>query len=74
MPNHAGTALCHPTEVRALTLKEYALIQEFPEDWEFCGTPSEQYAQVGNGFFARAEVHNHVAPLFLCVLEGWPEE
>lgn len=48
MPNHAGTSLCHPTEVRALTLKEYALIQEFPEDWEFCGTPSEQYAQVGN--------------------------
>jgi DNA (cytosine-5)-methyltransferase 1 len=48
MPNHAGTALCHPEEVRALTLREYALIQEFPEDWEFCGNPSEQYAQVGN--------------------------
>ena len=48
MPNHAGTALCHPTEERALTLKEYALIQEFPEDWEFRGTPAEQYAQVGN--------------------------
>ena len=48
MPNHASTSLCHPNEVRALTLKEYALIQEFPEDWEFCGTPSRQYAQVGN--------------------------
>jgi DNA (cytosine-5)-methyltransferase 1 len=48
MPNHASTSLCHPTEVRALTLKEYALIQEFPQNWEFCGTPSEQYAQVGN--------------------------
>jgi DNA (cytosine-5)-methyltransferase 1 len=48
MPNHAGTALCHPTEVRALTLKEYARIQEFPDDWEFRGTPAEQYAQVGN--------------------------
>jgi len=48
MPNHAGTALCHPAEVRALTLKEYALIQEFPEDWEFCGSPSERYAQAGN--------------------------
>ena len=47
MPNHAGTALCHPTLLRALTLKEYALIQEFPEGWEFCGTPAEQYAQVG---------------------------
>ena len=48
MPNHAGTALCHPTEVRALTLKEYARIQEFPEEWEFCGTPAQQYAQAGN--------------------------
>lgn len=48
MPNHAGTALCHPTDVRALTLKEYAMIQEFPADWEFCGSPSQQYAQVGN--------------------------
>ena len=48
MPNHAGTALCHPTEVRALTLKEYALIQEFPAEWEFCGAPMQQYAQAGN--------------------------
>jgi len=48
MPNHAGTSLCHPTETRALTLREYARVQEFPEGWEFCGTPAEQYAQVGN--------------------------
>jgi DNA (cytosine-5)-methyltransferase 1 len=48
MPNHASTSLCHPLEVRALTLREYARIQEFPDDWEFFGTPSEQYAQVGN--------------------------
>ena len=48
MPNHASTSLCHPTEVRALSLKEYALIQEYPEDWEFFGTPVQQYTQVGN--------------------------
>lgn len=48
MPNHAGTALCHPSEVRALTLRECARIQEFPDEWEFCGTAAEQYAQVGN--------------------------
>ena len=48
MPNHAGTALCHPSDVRALSLKEYALIQEFPDNWVFCGTPAQQYAQVGN--------------------------
>ncbi len=48
MPNHAGTALCHPTELRALTLHEYARIQEFPNDWQVCGTPAQQYAQIGN--------------------------
>ena len=48
MPNHAGTSLCHPTEVRALSLLEYALIQEFPRDWEFYGSTSEQYTQAGN--------------------------
>jgi DNA (cytosine-5)-methyltransferase 1 len=48
MPNHAGTALCHPAEVRALSLKEYAAIQEFPPEWTFRGTASQQYAQVGN--------------------------
>jgi DNA (cytosine-5)-methyltransferase 1 len=48
MPNHASTSLCHPTETRALTVREYARIQEFPDDWEFVGTTSEQYTQVGN--------------------------
>ena len=48
MPNHASTSLCHPTETRALSIKEYARIQEFPDDWEFSGTVSKQYAQVGN--------------------------
>jgi DNA (cytosine-5)-methyltransferase 1 len=48
MPNHASTSLCHPTEVRALSIREYARIQEFPDEWQFAGKLSEQYAQVGN--------------------------
>ena len=48
MPNHAGTALCHPSETRALSLKEYARIQEFPDEWQFCGKTADKYAQVGN--------------------------
>jgi DNA (cytosine-5)-methyltransferase 1 len=48
MPNHASTSLCHPTETRALSIREYARIQEFPDDWEFSGSVSEQYTQVGN--------------------------
>ena len=48
MPNHASTSLCHPTETRALTLREYARIQEFPDNWEVRGKTFEQYAQIGN--------------------------
>ncbi|MGO8501743.1 DNA cytosine methyltransferase [Rhizobium leguminosarum] len=48
MPNHSSTALTHPTEVRALTVRECAAVQEFPRSWELTGTPMEQYAQVGN--------------------------
>lgn len=48
MPNHASTSLCHPTETRALSLKEYARIQEFPDEWEFEGTTAQKYAQAGN--------------------------
>ncbi len=56
MPNHASTSLCHPTEVRALSLREYAAIQEFPKEWQFCGKPAEQYAQVGNAVPVRLGV------------------
>lgn len=48
MPNHASTSLCHPIETRALSIREYARIQEFPDDWQFSGTLSQQYAQIGN--------------------------
>lgn len=48
MPNHASTSLCHPTEVRALTLRECARVQEFPDYWIFAGSTQEQYTQVGN--------------------------
>ncbi len=48
MPNHASSSLCHPEQVRVLSLKECARIQEFPDDWEFVGSVAEQYEQVGN--------------------------
>ena len=40
--------MCHPREIRALTVGECAFIQGFPPGWSFCGSPSEQYKQVGN--------------------------
>lgn len=48
MPNHASTSLCHPTETRVLSVKEYARIQEFPDSWIFSGKTSEKYKQIGN--------------------------
>lgn len=48
MPNHASTSLCHPHETRALSVREYARIQEFPDAWQFSGKVSQKYTQIGN--------------------------
>lgn len=47
-PAQKQTERCHPMETRPLTVREYARIQTFPDDWEFCGTISSQYKQIGN--------------------------
>lgn len=47
-PSQKQTDRCHPDEVRPFTIREYARIQSFPDDWEFCGAMSEQYKQIGN--------------------------
>lgn len=47
-PSQKQTDRCHPDEVRPFTVREYARIQSFPDDWAFCGTVSEQYKQIGN--------------------------
>jgi DNA (cytosine-5)-methyltransferase 1 len=53
MPNHASTSMCHPDEVRVLSVGECARVQEFGDGWQFCGSALEQYAQVGNAVPAR---------------------
>ena len=40
--------MCHPTKDRSLSVKEYARIQQFPDDWKITGTVSNQYKQIGN--------------------------
>lgn len=47
-PAQKQTERCHPSETRPLTVREYARIQTFPDDWEFCGNLSAQYKQIGN--------------------------
>lgn len=47
-PMGRATNLCHPEKPRPLTYKECALIQGFPEDWQFVGKVSQKYKQIGN--------------------------
>lgn len=47
-PAQKATMLCHPTQDRPLSIKEYARIQQFPDDWIFKGTLSAKYRQIGN--------------------------
>lgn len=47
-PAQKQTERCHPEETRPLTVREYARIQTFPDDWLFQGSLSSQYKQIGN--------------------------
>ena len=47
-PAQKQTERCHPLETRPLTVREYARIQTFPDSWEFSGSESSQYKQIGN--------------------------
>ncbi len=47
-PAQKQTERCHPTETRPLTVREYARIQTFPDSWDFAGSLSSQYKQIGN--------------------------
>lgn len=47
-PAQKQTERCHPLETRPLTVREYARIQTFPDDWVFAGSLASQYKQIGN--------------------------
>lgn len=47
-PSQKQTERCHPDETRPFTVREYARIQSFPDDWIFCGGIGDQYKQIGN--------------------------
>jgi len=47
-PAQKQTERCHPEETRPFTVREYARIQTFPDDWTFAGSTTQQYKQIGN--------------------------
>ncbi len=47
-PAQKQTERCHPEETRPFTVREYARIQTFPDEWQFSGPMAQQYKQIGN--------------------------
>ena len=47
-PAQKQTERCHPSETRPLSVREYARIQSFPDDWTFSGSIGSKYKQIGN--------------------------
>src|SRR5690606_15165815 len=47
-PAQKQTERCHPDETRPFTVREYARIQTFPDNWVFAGSLAQQYKQIGN--------------------------
>lgn len=47
-PVQKATMLCHPTQDRPLSVREYARVQQFPDDWMINGNATHAYRQIGN--------------------------
>jgi DNA (cytosine-5)-methyltransferase 1 len=64
-PSMPATDLCHPEEIRPLSVNEYKVIQQFPISWKLGGTTIDKYRQIGNAVpvgLGRAigrEIKNH---------------
>lgn len=47
-PHQKATDMCHPEELRPLSVRECARIQTFPDSWVFYGSTASKYRQIGN--------------------------
>ena len=70
-PAQKQTERCHPTETRPLSVREYARIQTFPDDWVFQGSTSIQYKQIGNA--VPVNLGYHVGRCLIAMLNRKPD-
>lgn len=47
-PQQLASSLCHPEFERPLSIPEYAALQDFPDGYNFLGSKSSRYRQIGN--------------------------
>lgn len=67
-PAQKQTERCHPEETRPLTVREYARIQTFPDEWEFVGSTASQYKQIGNA--VPVNLGYHMGRCLIVMLDG----
>lgn len=67
-PVQKATLLCHPTKDRPLSVREYARIQQFPDDWAIEGTADDIYRQIGNA--VPTGLGKAIGQVLLSVAEG----
>ena len=67
-PAQKQTERCHPEETRPLTIREYARIQSFPDEWQFEGSLSSQYKQIGNA--VPVNLGYHLGKCLIAMLDG----
>lgn len=70
-PAQKQTERCHPEETRPLTVREYARIQTFPDEWEFAGSTTSQYKQIGNA--VPVNLGFHIGKAIIGMLDNQPE-
>ncbi|MEM9954530.1 MAG: DNA cytosine methyltransferase, partial [Chloroflexota bacterium] len=71
-PAQKQTERCHPSETRPLTVREYARIQTFPDEWEFTGSTANQYKQIGNA--VPVNLAYHIGRCLIAMLDGTERE
>lgn len=67
-PAQKQTERCHPIETRPLSVREYARVQTFPDNWNFFGGMTAAYKQIGNA--VPVNMAFHLGKAVKMMLEG----